>query len=311
MKTLIIYHDADFDGILSNEVCRHFLNQDSNEVKSVGWDHGKPVPSVEGYDQIFMVDLSIDALMDIGTIKVGQPSLSPPTFIWIDHHKIAMQKFPPTIPGYRIDGVAACRLCWQWFTNDKVSGLPTLEDYVERKVTEPLLIRLAGEHDIFDHRDERALILQSGLRELEPIEMEDLIDEQFNDEGNEILDFCLGIGERAKKSRDRACAATITKIGHDVLWNGILFLCCNGLSGSQAFAAGIKPHHHALMAWRYDGQTKKCTVSMYHAPGHEDIDLSVFAKQNGGGGHKGACGFQTTLDNFIFIIEDDNVLSPV
>ncbi len=291
-KFLIIHHDADYDGILSEAVCRHFLSP-SGEVTSIGWDYGKPIPcfTSEDYGQVFMVDISIKELMDT------------PNLVWVDHHKTAMDQFDPNIPGYRIDGVAACRLCWQWFIRkDYDHELPYKEHYFAREVVEPLLIRLAGEHDIWDHRDERAIILQSGLRELEPDEMDALINEEFTTDCHALLDECLSIGVRAKKSRDRACATTITKIGHDVLWNGLTFLCCNGLSGSQAFAAGIRPHHQALMGWRYDGQTKKATVSLYHAPGHEDLDLSVIAKQNGGGGHKAACGFQMDLDIFDFIL---------
>lgn len=309
-KHLIIHHDADYDGILSNEVCRHFLSQDGAEVKSIGWDYGKPVPEADAFnwDTIYLVDISIKELMDRQRL---------PNLIWIDHHKTAIDQFDPAIVGYRIDGVAACRLCWQWFIHNPPSlvkslnpDLPDKQMYVLRKVEEPLLICLAGEHDIWDHRDGRALILQSGLKELDEEEFTELVREQFSDihQDNKLLSHCLLIGARAKKSRDRANAATLAKYGHDVLWQGITFLCCNGLSGSQAFLSGLKPHHKALMGWRYDGQQKKATVSLYHAPGHEEIDLSVLAKGEGGGGHKGACGFQTSLDNLIFILEDDNTL---
>ncbi len=302
-KYLIIHHDADFDGILSEAVCRHFLSKTS-DVESIGWDYGKPVPSFDpsNYEQVYMIDISIKELMDLNIV---------PNLVWVDHHATAITQFDPSIPGYRIDGVAACRLCWQWF-DDKGSCqdpnmLPNKQEYIDRKVSEPLLIRLAGEHDIWDHRDDRTLILQSGLRELDPEEFSDLINVEFNNLPDSsrmsgCLTQCLSIGIRAKKSRDRAAAATILKIGHDVFWHGITFLCCNGLSGPQSFAAGIKPHHRALMTWRYDGQTKKATVSLYHAPGHEDIDLSVIAKSEGGGGHKGACGFQMNLDVFDFIL---------
>ncbi len=299
-KYLIIHHDADYDGILSEAVCRHFLSQRGG-VTSIGWDYGKPVPLVvppNDYEQIYMVDISIKEFMHL------------PNLVWVDHHKTAIDQFDPMLPGYRIDGVAACRLCWQWFTNtiagdvmSNASYLPEKGDYVARTVTEPLLIRLAGEHDIWDHRDERALILQSGLRELEPEEFDRLVATQFQyaDDGL-LLEQCLSIGVRAKKSRDRANAATITKIGHDVLWQGLTFLCCNGLSGSQSFEVGIRPHHQALMGWRFDGQTHKATVSLYHAPGHEGIDLSILAKGQGGGGHPGACGFQMSLDQLDFIL---------
>jgi hypothetical protein len=293
-KYLIIHHDADYDGILSNEVCRHFLLL-QGDVTSIGWDYGKPVPTIDStaYDQIYMVDISIKELMTL------------PRLIWIDHHKTAMDEFDNT--GYCIDGVAACRLVWQWFSRTREDQeLPSKEEYILRKVEEPLLIRLAGEHDIWDHRDERALILQSGLRELDEKEFADLVQAEFACTHPVLLEACLSIGIRAKRSRDRANAATIKKIGHDVTYHGLTFLCCNGLSGSQAFEAGIKPYHQALMGWRYDGQTKRCTVSLYHAPGYEDIDLSVIAKGNGGGGHKGACGFQLKMEEM-----DIDILNPL
>src|SRR5437762_2882676 len=99
MKYLIIHHDADFDGILSNEVCRHFLSYEvgtlgSSEVESIGWDYGKPIPKIinpADYHQIYMVDISIKELMSI------------PGLIWIDHHKTAIDDFDSKITGYRID----------------------------------------------------------------------------------------------------------------------------------------------------------------------------------------------------------------
>ncbi len=300
---LVIYHDADFDGILSEAVCRHFLQKRGN-VTSIGWDYGKPIPDVlsSTWDEIYMVDISIKELMGVDEAKL----------IWIDHHKTAIDQFNKDLPGYRLDGVAACRLCWQWFIHggdsDQAGALAATllhkPDYFERRVAEPLLIRLAGEYDIWDHRDPRGLILQSGLRELDEVEFKNLLIEQFLTLDTILLEQCLTIGVRAKKSRDKANAKTILKLGHTIFWEGITFLCCNGLSGSQAFAEGIRPEHEALMSWRFDGQTHKCTVSLYQVPGHEHLDLSEIAKRYGGGGHKGACGFQISLDQLDFIINE-------
>jgi len=76
MNIAIIYHDADFDGKLSNEVCRHWLKKlyPDAEIHSYGWDYGKPVPVIlpeypkgsgvgswEYYDSIYIVDLSLIA----------------------------------------------------------------------------------------------------------------------------------------------------------------------------------------------------------------------------------------------------------
>jgi uncharacterized protein len=104
MKTVVIYHSADFDGIFCREIARKFLPPDTIFI---GWNYGDPVEEIKNgindEDRLYILDLSIDELM-------GHPNL-----IWIDHHKSAIEKYPATIPGYRIDGVAACRLVWQWF----------------------------------------------------------------------------------------------------------------------------------------------------------------------------------------------------
>lgn len=157
MKNIaIIYHDADFDGKLSNEVCLFHLNRlhPTATVHSYGWDYGRPVPddeqrthriTVEGgsanttyqwedYDVIYIVDLSVDELM-------ARPELRD-KIVWIDHHKSAIEKWVNQgdkkygfqFKGYRIDGVAACRLCWQWFYDDDrgFETLPTKESYINR-----------------------------------------------------------------------------------------------------------------------------------------------------------------------------------
>jgi len=292
MKTLIIYHDADFDGLLSHEVCKFFL-KDLHEVTSFGWDYGKPVPTFAGYDQVFMVDISIDSLMTM------------PNLIWIDHHKTAIQKYPPTLPGYRIDGVAACRLAWQWFANAKAAGLPILEEYLSRKVSEPMLLTLAGEHDIWDHHDERTLPLQDGLRQLDTYEWDDLVKSQFTDgeKAEWRLNEAISIGRRALKARQKANESIMRKRAHDIQWHGYRWLCCNGVSSSQAFASIVNESHEGLLAWVYDGQTKKATVSLYHAPAYRHLDLSIIAKEFGGGGHAGACGFQISLEDLVCILD--------
>jgi hypothetical protein len=311
MKTCILHHDADFDGILSNEVCRYFLPG----AESFGWDYGRTLPKADfaSYESIYIVDLSNDELQGRADLR--------DRIIWIDHHKSAIEKWAGTpFNGYCIDGVAACRLCWQWFSGEPPNfanrggdqrTMPSKEDYVERRVIEPLLLRMAGEYDIWDARpiidgeeavpgmSRSKLALQSGLRQLNVEEFQILIRDCFTDPKSEVanhLRFVLDIGKRALEAKEKGDAGIVTKFSHDVLFEGLTFLCCNSASfNSQFFAAAIKPHHDALMGWRYDGQQGRCTASLYHAPGKEYHDLSKFAVARGGGGHKGACGFQIPL----------------
>ena len=330
MKNIaIIYHDADFDGKLSNEVCRFHLKRlhPDAAIHSYGWDYGRPVPTVfdgcggdaadgtpaswDDYDQIYIVDLSVDGLM-------SQPELRG-KIVWIDHHKSAIekwvqqgdQKYGFQFTGYRIDGVAACRLCWQWFAFDKGphgdprthpadNYLPSKQDFIDRKITEPELIRLAGEYDIGDHRDPDAKALQFGLRALDQRGFNALIHYQFACGPAEQVDELYlkpvikpgyAIKSYCDKQNDEYSAA----YAHTITFAGLTMCALNiGQRGnSDLVRGGLKPEHQAIFAWRYTG--KEVMVSLYHAPGHEHHDLSQIAVKHGGGGHKGACGFRCSL----------------
>ena len=98
----VVFHDADFDGKLSNDVCRFHLKRlyPNAAIHSYGWDYGRPAPSPGqnldpllgdqskdlwcNYDVIYIVDLSVDELM-------ARPELRD-KIVWIDHHKSAIEK---------------------------------------------------------------------------------------------------------------------------------------------------------------------------------------------------------------------------
>lgn len=302
-KTTVIHHSSDFDGLFCREIARKFLP----DATLIGWDYGDPVPTpdvVSSEDRLYMLDISVDGLM-------GHPKL-----IWIDHHKSAMEKFPPQIEGYRIDGVAACRLAWQWFstqehnaqhqTNEQLQvSLPAKQDFIDRKVIEPLAVRLAGEYDIWDKRDHRAELFQHGLKS-QPLRihewrwlLENECDKSFSDA---FVGTLLKQGEVIQFVREQEYAAVIQEQGFDVEFEGLKFLCCCSHEldiRSHLFAAGIKPHHQALLGFTYTGPLKGWRISMYHAPGHEEHDLSKIAVKYGGGGHRGACGMRTKTLPFV------------
>jgi len=331
MKNIaIIYHNADMDGRLSNGVCRFYLEHNYPEaaIHSYGWDYGRPLPVLiplcyvlderpskvywSDYDAIYIVDLSVDELM-------ARPELRSKV-VWIDHHKSAIEKWDgiyddhgiPNVSkfnGFRIDGVAACRLCLQWFTvihlNNTEGGdvkftLPNKQDFIDRKVFEPELIRLAGEYDCWDHRDPDAKALQFGLRALGDREISKLVRSQFNGGcgGEILLEQAIQTGRSIKSYCDKQNAEYAAAHCHTIKFHGLTMCALNiGQRGSSdLFNGGIKPEHQALFAWRHtgDGETP-IYVSLYHAPDHEGIDLSKIASRWGGGGHKGACGFRIRL----------------
>jgi len=161
-KITVIHHSADFDGLFCREIARKFLPK----AELIGWDFGQP-PLEIPVGPIYVLDLPVDAPFGFDYRKTGKAHgpQHPPGLIWIDHHKSSIDSHPTDIPGYRIDGVAACRLAWQWFlccdgnwTAPRSSAmapagvLPMKQDFINRTVNEPLAILLAGEYDVWDCR---------------------------------------------------------------------------------------------------------------------------------------------------------------
>lgn len=291
--TNVIYHNADYDGLFCREIARKFIS----DANLIGWNYGDTPPVVSPDEPLYILDLSVDALM-------GHPKL-----VWIDHHKSAIDKYPTTIPGYRIDGVAACRLAWQWFKLHEAwdpremhppFDLPAKEAYVERSVTEPRPVQLAGEYDVWDKRNPDAELFQHGLRS------QDLSEEDWKalldwpeDHSGRLLVRLLNQGRALQYAKGQENASIIQHYGFTVKWEGLTFLACNHARfNSHLFTAGLTPEHDACLGFNYDGKGK-WRVSLYHAPGKEHHDLSTIAIKHGGGGHRGACGFSLTALPFL------------
>lgn len=345
-KTTVITHSADFDGLFCREIARKFLGDEG--VEYIGWDfkdESLDISLFRNSETIYVMDLPIDRVFGLenahkGGIGLGGGNyLNTSRFIWIDHHKSAIESHPTDIPGYRIDGVAACRLAWQFFQRGNDSDmplrdaivrdfseyLPKKQEFIDRKVSEPLSVRLAGEYDIWDKHDPRAELFQHGLRSrdlsndwgimlsnntrMSVKEIEGLIDVghqvMLNPDGTVDNPIVLGLLEAGKTIqfvRDQEYADVITQQGFDVQFEGLTFLACNSHEldiRSHLFAAGIKPHHDALLGFTYNGVKKDWRVSMYHAPGKEHHDLSLIAVKHGGGGHRGACGMRLKTLPFV------------
>lgn len=307
MKTTVIHHSADYDGIFCREIARKFLP----EAELIGWDFkDKPVTIPDG--QIYILDLPVDRVFDLTFAAYAEHAPLLNRIIWIDHHKSSIESHPMTIPGYRIDGVAACRLAWQWFSiNDWNKSnlvqdqphqrleLPRKNEYFERFVNEPLAIRLAGEYDIWDKRDPRADIFQFGLRsqDLTPTDWEILL--QDCPPSELFVDRLLEQGTMLQRYQQRNDAGMMYR-SFLLQFEGLKFLTlttarCNSLT----FASRDIPEtgHDALMGFYFDGQ--KWNVSLYHAKHRTDLDLSAIAVKFGGGGHRGACGFATSKLPFL------------
>ena len=303
--TQVIYHSADYDGKLSAAIMlRHFAGHPDN-LTLTGWNFGDPRPEVsEAVDQILVVDLPFHA--------VGPEVYHTQGFHWVDHHIASVTRAAAEYPkgaeplGYRIDGVAACRLLWQYLHFREDWALPQCQVYVDHIVKEPDVVRLIGEWDVWDHRDEDATFLHYGLSAEGLTKPEELVDTlrwgRTTGVAKGLLDRIIEHGAAAWRWH-RGVAEWTGERGYLCTWEGVTFFVMNSAHASnsswlpQALPVGTQ----ALLCWHTRGDAQ-VRVSLYHAPGHEDLDLAAIAVKHGGGGHKGACGFAVpwaVADGFI------------
>jgi hypothetical protein len=315
----VVYHSADFDGIFCREIARRFLGDGG--ASYIGWNHGDAPLEVPAEGTIWILDLPADApfgakfdAMVPGLCR--WPDGTDPAriirfedamerMIWIDHHRTAIQSHPQRIPGYRIDGVAACRLAWQIFQDLRSAGMANLEllpkkaDYgvaLEEgglspyRVSEPLAVRLAGEYDVWDKHDPRAETLQYGLRcrEISAEFWQALLSESRD--SRRAIEAALSAGAVAQSYATLENAWVAKHRSFELCWEGLRFLCLNtARCNSLSFGAALKPEHDGLLGFHFNGRHWR--VSLYGVPHKPGIDLSAIAAKHGGGGHPGACGF--------------------
>jgi oligoribonuclease NrnB/cAMP/cGMP phosphodiesterase (DHH superfamily) len=271
------YHN-DMDGHASGAIVYKFFQRDRSFTKEMGEEcefieinYNKPFPleKIAPNESVVIVDFSLqkdgefEKLLKI-TDKV----------IWIDHHKTAIEKHGHLqIRGIRQDGVAACELTWKWFYPDK----PV-----------PKVIQLLGDYDIWAFKfGNDTNYLQTGIRlnvtKPESSNWETWLKEDY-------YPYCeINNGTIAIKYRDNYYKSLVNSIGFYTEFEGYRGICCNASSvSSQLFDSINKNTFDIMLPFSFDGN--QWTVSIYST--NPDIDCSEIAKKYGGGGHKGAAGFQ-------------------
>jgi len=284
-KIACIYHFVDFDGLASAKIVQSkYPNCDL-----FGWNYNNNIPrsELQYYDTIIMVDISFPAEYMI-YLKDNK------NVIWIDHHISAIKDSKEygydDMAGIRNKKRAACRLTWEYF-------------YPDKKL--PRGIKYFAIYDIWNRKNEKRwnekiLPYQFAMREMastiDELEWEFMRDKEVIKEliemGNIILSY-------QKKQYDR-----IKYLAHPVTFNGYKFLAINHSSATSMVLEDIFTNEYdAMMVYRYNGKKHNWNISMYTNEAN-DIDLSVIAKQYGGGGHAKACGFVADTD----FLKDEGII---
>jgi uncharacterized protein len=284
LKPLCIYHISDLDGKCAAAIVyQHF----KGECELYGIDYGWKFPweLVQGRT-VIMVDFSLEPFSDMLRLKKEAK-----WFMWIDHHKTAVNEYEKVreehgidrIEGRRVVGEAGCELTWKEFHENEVM---------------PEAVLLLGRYDVWDNKDAREwatriLPFQYGMRALNLAVDDAWWNTLFSPSnpadssqvhniitrGRAILDY----EKQQNELYAKVCTFETILDGHKVI------ACNKALANSTLFDSVWDPEKYALMSAFYLRKAGDWKVSLYTT--REDVDCSEIAKAHGGGGHRKAAGF--------------------
>lgn len=279
-----IYHNRDLDGFASGAIIKHVYP----DAEMIGYDYSEPTSKIfevlnrralsGEVGPVIMADVSLPMNL---MLRIAQASKF--NFTWIDHHISAINEYKSFTDGGEAfcnavleNGISACEGVWKHLMGSSI----------------PTAIVMLGEYDTWRNEDKyrwenQILPFQYGMRQLcnslESFPKKYLTNgphvHKTVENGKLIMSYQNSINEKQCKT---------ASFEHD--FDGLRAICLNGGGfNSNVFNSVYdESKHDIMMPFQFNG--KNWTVSLYTTK--ENVDCSVLAKKQGGGGHKKAAGFQ-------------------
>jgi len=273
----VFYHSADFDGLCSGAI----LKQEHPEAIMYPIDYGQVFPweEIKEDDTVYMVDFSLQPIDDM--IKLNSMC----NFIWIDHHDRTIKT------------AEEAGLVTKGLLDTKFSGCENTWKFLYRGVISiPMAVYLLGRYDVWDHSDSRVLPFQFGMRTQDPSWLKPgsehwnmLLTNDIRSKG--IIAVLLNNGESAREYHKATMATMMNSTSFVFEWKNYRVLAVNNFRmSSNDYLSVFDPLKHDMMmsfSYRAEGYW---TFSI-RSPDDGDLDVSLLAKEMGGGGHFHAAGF--------------------
>lgn len=279
----IFYHEKDLDGWASGAIANYYHRNEKVELIPYDYYKEKELHNLldKNAEKIYFVDCSADPklLKEYSNIII------------IDHHKSFIEK----AQGYKFKGIqdinfAGCELTWFYF-------------YPEYET--PYFISLLGRYDIWDKSsidewNKKIMPFQMGmrLRAYNPNEnflfWKKLLVNCFSKENVfRLLDFqnkTIEEGRLILEYQSNEDTKIVKLNSFEATFEGYNVIALNHTrTNSQVFNSAWNPEKHDIIFMWYNIKGERYTVSLYTKK--DDIDVSLIAKEFGGGGHKQAAGF--------------------
>lgn len=267
------------------------INDQYQDPSFIEMSYAKPFPmeTIRKDEQIYIVDYSISTDEMRQLLKITE------NVTWIDHHKTAIDKyqdFEHEIRGVRYDGIAGCMLAYCYIHHMTQRGEGDIKQFDISMIKDaPMFTKLIADWDVwkFDYGDDtRHFITAFNAYNFEPSSK---LWSRFlcfpDDDAFACSDF-IRDGIIMTTFRD-GWAKDYMKLGFETDFEGVKCFAVNlGRCNSEYFKSLPPGKYDVLIPFAFDGS--QYTVSLYSTT----IDVSEIAKKYGGGGHKGAAGFQCT-----------------
>lgn len=290
---VIFYHNRDLDGKMSAAIAYKWATNKGEKPTLVGIDYSDTfgfgsrhvgdvyirvngdVIEVAG-QEVIMLDVSMPMALMQMIASVAKE------FAWIDHHKSANADFidhfkgrcPSGITYYYNPNLSACEIAWNVFFGD--------EDM-------PASVEMIGEYDTWRDAGSNkwkleTLPFQYGmrLRQNDPEELAaHYIDIRFVDT-EEIIADGVAVLKYQERQFENQC-----KSAFEAMIFGHRAICLNIAAGSMALDSVFDSDKHDMRVTFCAEKNGTFRVTLYS----DTVDCSEIARDQGGGGHKGAAGF--------------------
>lgn len=293
MTTYCFYHD-DLDGKCSGAIVKKFVP--SVVLYPINYGYEMPVSEFHKDDEIYMVDFCLQPFVKMIELsqKVGK-------VYWIDHHISAIQEYfkkkkflnekkfqafvPQNLEGENKTLKAGCYLTWDFF-----QGVKNPDEFT----IVPDVVWDISDYDIWRKTDDGfAMFYYMQTQEINPQKIS-FWDNLFNlnklsMEYREILEK----GKEIQKVIKKQNYDYVSNYSFPVKWEGLNFIVLNRFEANSSFYEDFcrGKDYDACMTFGINS-SKKFSFSLYSLK--DNVNVLPIAKKYGGGGHKKACGFQTS-----------------
>lgn len=280
---ICIHHNKDMDGFASGAIVKFKYP----EAKLIGWDYKDEIPDFKQFvgEDVIMIDITFPLL------KCQELSYLTQNLTIIDHHVSFKKQVDELEEGalnfvyiYE-DRVAACEIGWRYLFSADI----------------PHIIKLIGRYDTWRQEEgfwaEETLPFkyymygQTNSAENFPIHLISWSEDRLFElvvAGKSIMKY----QEMMDESATRAYSFEKEAYGARALVLNVPYF------NSESLKTKYNPDLHDIMVgFCFTGT--KWSVSLRSAK--PEFDVSVIARQRGGGGHKGAAGFEVKTFEEIFI----------